>query len=488
MIGTEATQNPVITIRCYSLTRKPLFKLLKEAKAVYDRTRPQMITIRVLDARGSWRRIAYKARRPLANIIMEPSVRDSLLEDAREFLKSEDWYAARGLRWNRGYLLHGAPGTGKSSTIQALASELKLDVYIISINSPLMSDSILTSTMRSIPPKSIVVMEDVDAVFSTQKRELSNVPVAAGRASVMGMYPGQKMGMQGGGGGSISLSAALNAIDGIESADGGRILMMSTNVELSELDPALTRPGRVDLFINYKRATRAQAEELYNIFYRPAQAESELEEDLVEQGIEALDGDATPDIQEKPGRSLLPSLDLKSVVQNRTRSKPNSHHPFDLPPHVTESRIAEWAKLWAAQLEDEQFTIAELQGMLLFYKKDPETAVKEMSSWVAKELAKREAEAEKERLRQEERKAQGDLAASAPTVSAPISTSQKEGKRVSKKEDVREGLKEEVKKDEETDKEEKATEALVKLEKALVDIQAKAATPHDSGSEASDKT
>lgn len=231
-MGMEGFQSPVITIRCYSLTRKPLFKLLKKAKSVYKRTRPPMIAIRVLDMRGTWRKVAYKARRPLSSIIMDDDKRQALLEDAREFLKSEDWYAARGLRWNRGYLLHGAPGTGKSSTIQALASEIKLDVYIISINSPSMNDSVLTAAMRSIPPKSIVCIEDVDAIFSAQKRELKDVANAAPmRMPGMAMYPGMRMGMHGGtgGGGNISLSAALNAIDGVESAEG-RLLVMSTNV------------------------------------------------------------------------------------------------------------------------------------------------------------------------------------------------------------------------------------------------------------------
>lgn len=415
MMGTEAYQTPVITIRSYSLTRKPLFKLLKEAKAVYERTRPQMITIRVLDMRGTWRKVAYKARRPLSSIIMDDDKRASLLRDAQEFLNSEDWYAARGLRWNRGYLLHGAPGTGKSSTIQALASEIKLDVYIISITSNFMNDATLTAAMRSIPPKSIVVIEDVDAIFSTQKRELNNTgPAQAARAPPTGMYPGMRMSMGGHGGGNISLSAALNAIDGVESNEG-RLLMMSTNVELAELDAALTRPGRVDMYINYKRATQAQAEELFNIFYRPTQhdepdiEELVVEEDSIEEQSQKSIGKLLP--------TVLPGVGINPAEQKAAQRKSNAHHPFDLPAHVTQAKIGEWAKLWADVIEDEQFTIAELQGMLLAYKKDPEAAMKIMPDWIAQELARKKAEAEKERLKQEEAKAQAAAAAAAPAAS-----------------------------------------------------------------------
>ena len=39
----------------------------------------------------------------------------SILEDAREFLDSEEWYTLAGIPYRRGYLLHGPPGTGKSA-------------------------------------------------------------------------------------------------------------------------------------------------------------------------------------------------------------------------------------------------------------------------------------------------------------------------------------------------------------------------------------
>jgi len=39
----------------------------------------------------------------------------SILDDAREFLDSEEWYTLAGIPYRRGYLLHGPPGTGKSA-------------------------------------------------------------------------------------------------------------------------------------------------------------------------------------------------------------------------------------------------------------------------------------------------------------------------------------------------------------------------------------
>jgi chaperone BCS1 len=50
---------------------------------------------------------------------------DNIYEDVKNFLESPSWYVERGIPYRRGYLLHGPPGTGKSSFIQALAGIYK---------------------------------------------------------------------------------------------------------------------------------------------------------------------------------------------------------------------------------------------------------------------------------------------------------------------------------------------------------------------------
>ena len=55
-----------------------------------------------------------KARRPLNSVILLDGMINSLIDDVREFMNSENWYLDAGIPYRRGYLLYGPPGTGKS--------------------------------------------------------------------------------------------------------------------------------------------------------------------------------------------------------------------------------------------------------------------------------------------------------------------------------------------------------------------------------------
>jgi mitochondrial chaperone BCS1 len=63
----------------------------------------------------------------------------------------------------------------------------------------------------------------------------------------------------------VTFSGFLNALDGVASGEE-RIIFLTTN-HLSRLDPALIRPGRVDLSQLIDDASPAQAKELFTRFY-----------------------------------------------------------------------------------------------------------------------------------------------------------------------------------------------------------------------------
>ena len=83
------------------------------------------------------------------------------------------WYADRGIPFRRGYLLHGVPGSGKSSLIHALAGALMLDIYVISLSASWMNDATLSSLMGRVPARCIVLLEDLDAAAGLGPRSQS---------------------------------------------------------------------------------------------------------------------------------------------------------------------------------------------------------------------------------------------------------------------------------------------------------------------------
>ncbi|KAL6989909.1 hypothetical protein U1Q18_015661, partial [Sarracenia purpurea var. burkii] len=60
---------------------------------------------------------------------MEPNKKREFINDLITFSKAKDYYAKIRKAWKRGYLLHGPPGTGKSTMIAAMANLLEYDVF-----------------------------------------------------------------------------------------------------------------------------------------------------------------------------------------------------------------------------------------------------------------------------------------------------------------------------------------------------------------------
>ncbi|KAJ2996038.1 hypothetical protein NUW58_g1105 [Xylaria curta] len=184
-----------------------------------------------------------RRKRPLASVVLDEGVKENIVNDARDFLARRQWYVDRGIPYRRGYLLYGPPGSGKSSFIQALAGELDYSVAMINLSEIGVTDDKLAFLLTKLPERSIVLLEDADSAFVNRKRRDAD----------------------GYSGGTVTFSGLLNALDGL-SAGEERIAFLTTNhIEL--LDPALIRPGRVDMMVRIGEATRYQAAQMWDRFY-----------------------------------------------------------------------------------------------------------------------------------------------------------------------------------------------------------------------------
>lgn len=203
-----------------------------------------------------------RRRRPLDSVVLDQGVAESIVQDVEKFILNGNWYNKRGIPYRRGYLLYGPPGSGKSSFIQALAGELEYNICILNLSETGLTDDRLNHLLSIAPPRSILLLEDIDAAFVNRSQS-------------------DQKGFQRS---SVTFSGLLNALDGVASAEE-RMVFMTTN-HIERLDPALIRPGRVDMKVLLDNVSEYQLRKMFGRFYGESDAEGLLGEAFVKKAVE----------------------------------------------------------------------------------------------------------------------------------------------------------------------------------------------------------
>ena len=196
-----------------------------------------------------WSGTTIRNTRNYSNVILDKSLKTRIQKDIQNFYNKENWYTTRGIPWTRGFLLYGTPGTGKTSLLKAISNESRLDIYSMCL-SQITSDTDLQKAFHKLPEKCMLVLEDIDCMSNiTQSRENSTSNHNF-KSSPSG----------------LTLSCLLNELDGISNAHG-RLVIMTTN-HIEKLDPALIRPGRVDMKIHLQECSKEMIYDFYRLMYQ----------------------------------------------------------------------------------------------------------------------------------------------------------------------------------------------------------------------------
>jgi chaperone BCS1 len=230
-----------ITLTTFSRKNDLFEELIQDAMEDFLEKTSDNTQIFTMGRWGSWEVAVRKKARDFDSVILDSKYSEELYQDACNFFKKYDWYWSHGIPYRRGYLLYGPPGCGKTSFISALAGKLKLDICLLNLSSGEIDDNQLNQRLHEAPPNSIILLEDIDSIFVDRNVKQ---PEESRRVTFGGL---------------------LNALDGVGSQEG-KLLFLTTN-HIEKLDAALIRPGRCDVKIEFKLASKQQIKELFNRFY-----------------------------------------------------------------------------------------------------------------------------------------------------------------------------------------------------------------------------
>jgi len=204
-----------------------------------------------------WDYVQGYSPRLLDSVVLEPGEKEHLIGDMAQFRRSKHRYQRLGIPYHRGYLLHGPPGTGKTSLVSALAAHFGMSIYTINLTD--FTDRSLMSAVNQVPANSVLLFEDIDCMKGSQSRARVDSAATQNPAGASGTQANTASNI------GVTLSGLLNVLDGFY-APTGVLFVMTTN-DLERLDAALLRPGRIDYKVYMGKASQRQKEELYRRFF-----------------------------------------------------------------------------------------------------------------------------------------------------------------------------------------------------------------------------
>ena len=188
-----------------------------------------------------WKQVDLNVNKTFDNLFLDKG-KELSIKNCIESLDDDNMYETFGIPRKIGFIFYGPPGSGKTSTIYAIASEYKKDIY----NLDLTQDKItVENAINSIPSDSIVCINDIDILKVSHDRsndtEVSKIDILISKKD-------QKN--------ELTLKDMLEFFDGYCYFKNCIIIITTNNI--NKIEPALIRSGRIDHKFEFKLASEYQ--------------------------------------------------------------------------------------------------------------------------------------------------------------------------------------------------------------------------------------
>jgi hypothetical protein len=225
-------------------------------------------------------RAPMKSLKTFDNLFFEDKPR--ILHYLDRFINSKSEYARLGMPHSLGMLFHGSPGTGKTSTIKAIANHTKRHICIINEIPNLSCLRELFGNCEQVARR-IYVFEEIDAGLlgeafkprssisendekkvCQQYSDATAIAMAALASSMSKKEDFKNTVVKKPS--TITLAEFLEFLDGLVEMPSRMIIFTTNHPE--KLDPALLRPGRVDLIVEFKKMRRCDVVDMYHLWFQ----------------------------------------------------------------------------------------------------------------------------------------------------------------------------------------------------------------------------
>ena len=186
-------------------------------------------------------------KRNFSNVYIDDDIIQMIDKSIKSFINNKKFYYEHGIPYHFGLLLSGPPATGKSSLINVIASNYCNGMMVSSLHDLVSQSRTITEYIEDQVLPALIVVEDVDCQSLANNRDETKLSKQS---------PDCK---------NVTMSDVLNVIDGSQAYTNCIFIFTTNHVE--NIEPALIRPGRIDLHLEINYQSKQSLNKFFKAYY-----------------------------------------------------------------------------------------------------------------------------------------------------------------------------------------------------------------------------